>query len=76
MHPLTHSAGKALHDAGVVSALDMTCEAAVTKMAYLLSLHLSPQDLRVAFQTSLRGELTESLDAGSVLRRKVQSSKL
>ena len=54
----------------------MTCEAAVTKMAYLLSLHLSPQDLRVAFQTSLRGELTESLDAGSVLRRKVQSSKL
>jgi len=71
-----YSVGKALHDAGVISALDMTCEAAVTKMAYLLSLHLSPRDLRVAFQASLRGELTDAVDAASLLRRKAQSSKL
>lgn len=79
-----------------ISALDMTCEAVVTKMAYLLSLkvispslcqiilrhnpppsppspslspaklssfllcslQLLPSDLRIAFKTSLRGELT------------------
>ncbi len=56
-----YAVGKRLQDAGVVSAIDMTCEAAVTKMAYLLPMGLSQTDLHAAFQTSLRGELsTES----------------
>ena len=80
-----------------ISALDMTCEAVVTKMAYLLSLNvilpskfdfnrrpppppqpspapsvspfqLPPSDLRMAFRTSLRGELTGRLECMNVRR--------
>ena len=55
-----YAVGKQLEEAGVVSAMDMTTEAAVTKLAHLLPKNLSPIDLKIAFQTSLRGELTET----------------
>lgn len=61
-----YAVGKQLHDAGVISAIDMTCETAVTKMAYLIPMHLSFFELKSAFQTSLRGELTFKQDNGIV----------
>jgi L-asparaginase len=57
-----YAVGKQLHDVGVISALDMTCETAVTKMAYLIPMNLSNSELKAAFQTSLRGELTNKND--------------
>lgn len=63
-----YAVGKQLHDAGVLSGLDMTCEAVVTKMAYLLPKNLPPHDLREAFHTSLRGELTSKTDNSNLIK--------
>ncbi|MGB5941886.1 MAG: type I asparaginase [Leeuwenhoekiella sp.] len=41
---------------GVVSARDMTTEAALCKMMYLLSQELTPAVFKTIFETSLRGE--------------------
>ncbi|KAJ9627214.1 hypothetical protein H2203_003676 [Taxawa tesnikishii (nom. ined.)] len=46
--------------AGVVFGQDLTSEAALTKLAYLFSLGLSPEDAAKRMSVSLRGELTET----------------
>lgn len=51
--------GKGLADAGVVSGHDMTTEAAVTKLMFLLGQNLSVGETKRLLESSLRGELTE-----------------
>ena len=54
----TYKAGSALVEAGAVSGGNMTTEAAITKLTYLLSKDLPADEMRRLMQTSLRGELT------------------
>ncbi|MBT8260454.1 MAG: asparaginase [Flavobacteriaceae bacterium] len=43
---------------GVISGKDITTEAAITKLMYLLSLNLSKKSFKNVFQTAIRGEIT------------------
>lgn len=47
-----------LKKAGVISGKDITTEAAVAKIMYLLAKDLSPKVFKTIFETSLRGEIT------------------
>lgn len=53
-----YAAGRVLRDVGVVPGADMTTEAALTKLAWLLGCELSRDELTLALQHDLRGELT------------------
>ncbi len=53
-----YATGDALARAGVVSGLDMTCEAALTKMMHLFGAGLAASEVARSMTTSLVGELT------------------
>ncbi len=53
-----YATGSALSDCGVIGAKDMTLEATLTKLHYLLSQNLAVDVIRDLMQKSLRGELT------------------
>lgn len=54
-----YATGHALTQAGVIGCADMTLEATLTKLHYLLSQSLTYQQIVRQMQTNLRGELTE-----------------
>jgi lysophospholipase len=53
-----YAAGRALRDAGVIPCADMTPEAALTKLAWLLSQQLSPAQVAERMAKPARGEMT------------------
>ena len=54
-----YATGNALARAGVISGADMTVEAALAKLHYLLSLNLSANEIKRRMMQNLVGELTE-----------------
>jgi L-asparaginase len=54
-----YETSSAFEKIGVVSGKDMTYEAAVTKLMYLLGTGLSHDQIKVLLQQSLRGEISE-----------------
>ena len=55
-----YETSKELKDMGVANGYDMTFEAAVTKMMYLLSQFEDPKQVKHYLEVDLRGELTVS----------------
>lgn len=54
-----YATGNALAHAGVISGADLTVEATLTKLHYLLSQQLTSDEIRHLMQQNLRGELTQ-----------------
>lgn len=56
--PYRYKTGAKLASSGIIAGHDMTTEAAITKLMFLLSQNISNEEMRTAMNQSLRGELT------------------
>lgn len=56
--PFRYVTGLDLANAGVISGHDLTSEAAVTKLMYLLGEGLKPEEVKRYMETDLRGEMS------------------
>ncbi|XBC38142.1 MAG: asparaginase [Buchnera aphidicola (Floraphis choui)] len=56
-----YATGNSLASVGVISGYDLTIEAALTKLYFLLSKNLTYKNIQKKMQKNLRGELTPSL---------------
>lgn len=58
IHPTRYVSGDLLSATGVISGIDITFEAAITKMMYLFGLNLSSQEVATYLRQPLAGEMT------------------
>lgn len=56
--PYRYESGLALCESGVVTGHDMTSEAAITKLMYLFGRGLNNEEVRIAMERPIRGELS------------------
>lgn len=58
VHPLRYLTGRELAEAGVVPGHDLTTEAAITKLMYLMGRGFSTDEVKRLMESPLRGELS------------------
>lgn len=68
---MSYATGNALFEAGVIPGGDMTTEAALTKIMFVLSLGLTNKESRELIKKNLRGELTEIREQKFSLKEKL-----
>ena len=56
--PTRYEAGFGLEQAGVISGHDLTSEAAITKLMYLFGQNMKPEEVKVAMENPLVGEMS------------------
>ncbi|XP_048029317.1 60 kDa lysophospholipase-like [Megalobrama amblycephala] len=66
----SYATGQALSDAGLVAGFDMTTEAALSKLSYVLGKQdLTPDEKKEMLSRDLRGEMTADLDGAKLSLR-------